>query len=142
MKKVKIDINKVIHAFRTCAMEREYFLDTKNGDIVHVSDFWHEDEKEKAYKKIDAEPERYIMFPPDGPRKVYYDMLDFAATIEDRELREKLYVAVEGRGGFRRFTDILLSHPSEKNNWQTYIKERTRERINDWLEENGIEIAE
>lgn len=141
MKKVKIDINKVTHAFRTCAEEREYFLDTKNGDIVHVSEFWHEDEKEKVYKKIDAEPERYIMFPPDGPRKVYYDMLDFAATIEDRELKEKLYVAVEGRGGFRRFKETISSYPKVKSKWESFIKERTRERISDWLKENNIEIA-
>ena len=38
-------------------------------------------------------------------------MVEFAETVADRRLREKLDVALDGRGAFRRFKDVLAIIP-------------------------------
>ncbi|MCK4852264.1 MAG: hypothetical protein KAS86_04035 [Candidatus Omnitrophica bacterium] len=142
MKKVNIDMEELIYAFQKCTIEGEYFLDAENGEMIYVSEVDDTKKKEAALEKMNSDPERYVLLPTDSSRKGYNDMLDFIATVKDEDLKEKLYVALDGRGAFRRFKNILLNHHEERDEWFRFQEKRTRERINEWLEANEIEPAE
>jgi len=81
---------------------------------------------------------RYITIPPDDSRDAYLDMEAFIETVSNPRLQGGLEYAIHGRGAFRRFKDVLLDYPSERERWFQFERERLYQRIRDWLEEHGI----
>jgi len=53
---------------------------------------------------------RYIRVEAGEPNADYRDMERFILTVEDPELRDRLWRAIQGRGAFRYFKDVLLDH--------------------------------
>ena len=143
MRKVEIDLSELIDAFDNCHIGYEYYLDIITGEILHTSDEWMDTEEiEKIYEQIEREPGRYLAIPPDSSREGYRDMEVFTDTVEDENLRDKLWIALDGRGAFRRFKDVLFGYPEERQRWFKFKEERTKSRINEWLQKNKIELIE
>jgi len=42
-------------------------------------------------------------------------MIAFTESLEDKNLKEKLWIALNDRGAFRRFKNVLLSYPERSN---------------------------
>ena len=63
---------------------------------------------------------RYVAVPESDSRAGYRDMERFISTVDDAELRDRLWRANEGRGPFRYFKDVLASHPRERERWFAY----------------------
>jgi hypothetical protein len=66
-------------------------------------------------------------------------MVEFADSVADRPLREKLELALDGRGAFRRFKNVLAGYPSERERWFAFHHERLQEAMEEWLADNDIE---
>ena len=69
-------------------------------------------------------------------------MVAFTETVEDEDLQEKLWIALDGKGCFHRFKDVLLDYPEERERWFEFRDERTEQRVLDWLEENELQLEE
>jgi predicted nucleotidyltransferase len=82
---------------------------------------------------------RYIAVPRADSSEAYRDMEDFIATVKDERMQDRLWQAIEGRGAFRRFKDLLADHPRERERWFAFKGERTEKRMLDWLESEGVE---
>jgi hypothetical protein len=82
---------------------------------------------------------RYLRVPQADSQEGYDDMEEFIGTVGSERLREKLEVAIQGRGAFRRFKDVLAGHPDERDRWFAFQAERGRRRVGEWLEAQGIE---
>jgi hypothetical protein len=67
-------------------------------------------------------------------------MIEYIETIKGANLKEKLSIAISGSGAFRRFKDVLNSYPKERERWFKFKDEKVMERVNEWLDEEGIEI--
>lgn len=135
--KINLDIGELICAFQDHS-GGENFLDTKTGEIIHISEFMDEVEKEKISRQIESEPKRYLFIPSEDSAESYNDMLDFAAALSNENLKEELSFALKGKGAFRRFKDAFSNYPDERNMWFSFKESRTKERVNEWLEENNI----
>ena len=85
--------------------------------------------------------ERFISVPCESSAEGYRDMEDFIVTVEDEWVREKLIVAVNGMGAFRRFKDVLLDHPDVRDRWFGFKDGRVLERVSEWLEFEGIDVT-
>ncbi len=85
---------------------------------------------------------RYIGVPEADSHEGYRDMERFILTIQDERLQDRLWQAIEGRGAFRRFKDVLAGHYREEKRWYAFQDDRIRARILDWLESKGIEPIE
>jgi hypothetical protein len=57
-------------------------------------------------------------------------------------LRHRLLAAIDGKGAFRRFKDVLMNHPVERERWFTFRSERLRACMESWLSAHGIEPVE
>jgi hypothetical protein len=68
-------------------------------------------------------------------------MVDFVETVRDGHLRELLEVASRGQGAFRRFKDVLLNYPAERERWFEFERQRQRELITAWARAEGVEVA-
>ena len=82
---------------------------------------------------------RYVRVERDDPYGDYRDMERFIGTIEDGRLRERLGDAIQGRGAFRRFKDLLARHPQVEEAWFEFKDVRLQKRVADWLEFHDIE---
>ncbi|MFQ6060613.1 MAG: UPF0158 family protein [Thermoplasmata archaeon] len=137
--RLKVNMDELAYAFENCSREMRYFLDLENGAVVVVSDY--DDEKEELEEKVEQElGKRYLAIPCMGSEEAYRDMVDFIGSVEDRFLKEKLQIAVDGEAAFRRFKNVLLSYPEERERWFKFKEECVKERVRDWLELEGIEL--
>ena len=63
----------------------------------------------------------------EGSRAGYHDMVQFIGTVDDPDRANRLGHAIEGRGAFRRFRDVLARWPGELDRWYGYADDRQRE---------------
>ena len=68
-------------------------------------------------------------------------MAEFAATVGNAHLRDLLEVALNGRGAFRRFKDVLLDYPAERERWFAFRDGQVRAAASEWLAENEIDAT-
>lgn len=136
-----------------------YFLDRETGKVVSLTESafaaaaGEEPEPDRftgelpdegqveLARRIVANRNRYLDVPVvDETRDGYRDMEVFIAEeVTSPHLAELLAVAIRGRGAFRRFKDVLGDHPEERDRWFAFSHRRSRQRLLDWLEAEGIE---
>ena len=91
---------------------------------------------------IDENPDRFIQIPENDPHERYEEMTEFADGVTDFKLRDKLYAALESKGPFRKFKDVLLNYPDERKEWFACVDEKIQQRVLYWLKENEIELTD
>ena len=85
---------------------------------------------------------RFITIPPESPHIGFEDMLEFIQMVRNPRLQDRLEDAISGRSAFRRFKDVLLNYPAERERWFNFKRECTSQRVLAWLEEKGITLIE
>lgn len=103
---------------------------------------WMDEQLVEALQIEGALGTRFIEIPIPDSRNGYQDMQLFIETVEDPSLQERLWSAIDGRGAFRRFKDVLLGYPEERERWFAFRNDRVLERVLEWLEDEGIEPVE
>lgn len=105
-------------------------IDLRTGEV------WPEMEDSS---ELDVDPDdetRWLAVWPLGSGAAYTDMVDWAATRTGR-LRDQLDVALDGRGAFRRFKNVLSDWPDDRADWFAFSEDRSRGRARAWLAEVG-----
>jgi len=137
---LKIDIDGLCTAIDDNSWEHYYYLSLETGEIVFISDYMDEEEAEKLRSEIDGNLNHYKPIPRAEPYEGYEDMADFIRTVEDERLRELLEVAINGKGAFRRFKDVLTRYADERENWFRFKDDKVRQRALEWLESIGVSL--
>jgi len=140
-KALNIDLDELCSAMEDSSYAHEYYLDLETGDILFLSDYMDDEETEKLRDKIDEESDRYELKPKAESHEGYEDMQDFIATVEDEHLAELLDVAINGKGAFRRFKDVLLGYPKERERWFKFKDDRMQERALEWLDDIDVTLS-
>ena len=141
-KALKIDLDELCSAMDDSSYEHDYYLDLETGEILFTSDYMDDEESEKLQDNINEQPDRYQRIPKAESHEGYEDMEDFIATVEDEHLAELLEVAIEGKGAFRRFKDVLARYPKEEQGWFHFKDERMEQRALEWLDDIGVSLAQ
>jgi Uncharacterised protein family (UPF0158) len=168
MQTLKVNLGDMVMAFDNSSYEMTWYLNTETGEVFFVTDEAREnlhdlltgeatlDEVRAVieaqglpeYEQIelmqaamvdDLFGEGYISIPSQDSRTGYQDMEAFIETVTDEHLQEKLAIAIEGKGAFRRFKDVLERYPQERERWFIFRDQRQRQRIAEWLEDQGIQ---
>ena len=100
---------------------------------------WQKDALLEADRIESGYGSRYIGVPTADSREGYRDMERFISTVESERLQNRLWRAIEGRGAFRRFKDVLEAYPAERQRWFEFKDRCLEERVTDWLASVGIE---
>lgn len=140
-----------------CLMDEwHYYLNKKTGEIVEIQteylsiaedsedgdDFseykdWEQDSIRDALIILENWND-FVELPDKEEVNEYEIMEDFCYSQEDDKLRNKLCNAINGRGAFRRFKD-LISQFGMENNWYAYKYEALCKIARDWCEFNNIQ---
>lgn len=62
----------------------------------------------------------------------------FIPMVEDKPLSDLLVQAIDGKGAFRRFKDVLMSHGAERERWFAFRSERLRVFMEAWLAAHAL----
>ena len=65
----------------------------------------------------------------------------FIAGVADPDRTDRLRIAVDGKGAFRRFKDVVARWPDEEERWYRFSEERRRGRARQWLADAGYRPA-
>lgn len=135
----KFDIEELRAAFEDNDINNSYYLDLETGRVEFISDYNKIPQMEELERKIDEGfGGRYISIPQMFSSEAYEIMIRFIATVEDENLTEKLHIAVDGKGAFRRFKNVLLDYPEERERWFKFKDEKIREEVVEWLKREGL----
>src|SRR3954447_18386534 len=126
-------------AFERNSPDQESFLDLENGDLLAIVE--GEPDAASRRAKVAAHPERYLRVDPASSREQYRWMERFVPSVTDLALRERLLVSIDGKGAFRRFKDVLLAFPGERERWFAYRSELLHFHIQTWIDHMKIEVA-
>src|SRR6201992_2159952 len=119
---IPIDWEARESAFENNAPEVHSYLHLVTGDVLRVVDGVADPE---MHARIAADT-NYLRIDPVSSREQYRWMERFIQMLEDGELRDKLTSAIDGKGAFRRFKDVLMAHAPERERWFAFRSERLR----------------
>jgi len=137
MSSIPVNWKELEAAFERNAPNMSSYLDLETGKILVFVDGVPEDEQRRAV--IINDEDRYLFIDPATSREQYCWMEHFVASIEDEDLQERLVIAIDGKGAFRRFKDVLLHYPHERERWFNYRSDKLHAYINEWITEKDIE---
>lgn len=95
---------------------------------------------EDAVVDVEEEPDRWLRFNRTGSRDGWQDMAAFADRQQDAALRERLKRALEGKGAFRRFRD-LVHEENLAERWYVFACDRQQGRARAFLAAEGIRVG-
>ena len=132
MRELNIDWAALHSAFQMNMPEVRCFLSMEDGRVLKLPP------GDPALATVRADPQRYMAIDA-IPSRIQYQWLDeFIKAIEDENIRARMEAAINGKGAFRRFKDILLTLPDERRRWFEYRDQMMRQRILDWVREQSI----
>jgi hypothetical protein len=121
-------------AFENNAPEVHSYLHLSTGEVVRVVDGIADP---STHARIAADS-NYLRVDPVSSREQYRWMERFIATVDEGPLRQKLLQAIDGKGAFRRFKDVLMTFPVDRERWFTFRSERLRACMEAWLDAQGV----
>ncbi len=125
-------------AFENNAPEVHSYLHLGTGEVIRVVDGIADP---STHARI-ASDGTYLRVDPVSSREQYRWMERFIATVEEGPLRDKLQHSIDGKGAFRRFKDVLMAYPVERERWFSFRSERLRSCMEAWLDAQGVVAVE
>ena len=126
---IPVDWEALEDAFENNAPEVHSYLHLGTGEVLRVVDGIADPEMH-ARIALDSE---YVRVEPVSSREQYRWMERFIPMVEDEELKQKLMRAIDGKGAFRRFKDVLMGFVQEREHWFVFRSERLRVFMEAWL---------
>jgi hypothetical protein len=139
----------IILSAEIIALAQEILSQSYEDDIADYEDVepdevpdipeWMEDEIELALHVFLQEHDRFERIPERKPADTYAAMKIFAETLENRQLGELLYQALDGQGTFRKFKNLLAPYPKERKLWHSFNARTVKNELVEWLTSLAIE---
>ncbi len=121
------------------ASDTESFLDLSTGKVLTIVAGDVEAPLRRA--QVTENLHAFLRIEPASSREQYRWMERFVGSVADESLRERLIMSIDGKGAFRRFKDVLLAYPAERERWFGYRAGLLHWHVHNWLTEHGIESA-
>jgi len=131
---VPIDWEALEDAFENNAPEVHSYLHVLTGDVLRIVDGIADPQ---MHARIAADT-TYLRIEPVSSREQYRWMERYIPMVDSAELQERLTRAIDGKGAFRRFKDVLMSHGTERERWFAFRSERLRIFMEAWLNAHAL----
>jgi hypothetical protein len=135
LRDVPVDWEALEDAFENNAPEVHSYLHLQTGDVLRIVDGVADPQ---MHARVNGD-NNYLRIAPVSSREQYRWMERYIPMVEEPELRAKLAASIDGKGAFRRFKDVLMSHGSERERWFTFRSERLRTFMEAWLVAHALQ---
>ena len=112
-------------------------LDLRTGEVWPMAAIENARDMGEEDEDASDDEQRWRWIHNEGSRAGYHDMQEFIGTVSDPGRADRLDIALQGRGAFRRFKDVLARWPAELDRWFAFADDRQRGRARAWLAEAG-----
>lgn len=135
---VAVDWAELEGALENNSPELHSFLNKQSGDVIRI--FNGTENAERRLQEVEADP-AYVYIEPISSREQYRWMEEYIEELEDCPLKDKLNIAVDGKGAFRRFKDVLVQDADKREIWFAKRSEKLQAHIAEWLKAKNIAAA-
>ncbi len=132
---VAIDWAELEGALENNSPELHSFLNKSSGDVIRI--FSGTENAEHRLQEVEADP-AYVYIEPISSREQYRWMEEYIEEMEDCPMKDKLNIAVDGKGAFRRFKDVLMQDSDKREVWFSKRSEKLQAHIAEWLKAKNI----
>jgi Uncharacterised protein family (UPF0158) len=133
-REVPVDWEALEDAFENNAQEVHSYLHLNSGEVLRVVDGVADPD---MHSRITGDTQ-YLRIESVSSREQYRWMERFIQMVEHPGLRAALGQAIDGKGAFRRFKDVLMSYATERERWFAFRSERLRVFMEAWLAAHNI----
>jgi hypothetical protein len=116
--------------------DTDSYLDLSTGRVITITT--GDPEAALNRQQVSENIRNYLRVEPASSREQYRWMEKFVGSVTDEALRERLIISIDGKGAFRRFKDVLLAYPAERERWFSYRAELLHWHIQEWLGTHDI----
>ena len=132
-----VDLDMLETAMEDSDLANRYFLNLVSGEVVFFSDYLGlSDEDERLLEEIDGSDD-YVAVERIPSHVAYQWMVDFVEEMvapADEDAAEKLFMALNGKGAFRRFKDTLHRVDDRwLQAWYEWREKRLRDAVEEWV---------
>jgi len=128
---IELDWDALEIAVERNASDTESFLDLTTGQVVTI--VTGDPEAPLRRQEVSENIRNFLRVEPASSREQYRWMERFVGSVSDEQLRERLIISIDGKGAFRRFKDVLLAYPAERERWFSYRADLLHWHISEWL---------
>ena len=134
--RIDLDWDALEIAVERNSPETDSYLDLQTGRVTTITT--GDPEAAINRQQVSENIRNYLRVEPASSREQYRWMEKFVGSVTDEPLRERLIISIDGKGAFRRFKDVLLAYPAERERWFSYRAELLHWHIQTWLEQHEI----
>ena len=134
LRDIPVDWEALEDAFENNAPEVHSYLHLMTGEVLRVVDGIADPE---MHSRISSDT-TYMRIEPVSSREQYRWMERFIPMVDEGELRDQLSAAIDGKGAFRRFKDVLMTYGTDRERWFAFRSERLRVFMEAWLGAHGL----
>src|SRR5882672_8255111 len=116
--------------------DTDSYLDLTTGRVLTITT--GDPEAAINRQNVSENIRNFVRIEPASSREQYRWMEKFVGSVVDEPLRERLIISIDGKGAFRRFKDVLLAYPAERERWFSYRADLLHWHIQNWLEQHDI----
>ena len=146
-----VKLQVVVDALQTSAEFSSYFLDRRTGEIELITDeVWSAAERDELiseYPEWQRElilkareirnTDHFVELPSESDINSYEIMEQFCHEYPNRQISEKLSIAIKGKGAFRRFRDVI-DDLGIQDEWNRFEHQQFEDIALEWLEAEEI----
>lgn len=133
--KVAVDWIEFEGALENNSPDLRSFLNVVTGDVIRI--FEGGDESDIKLRQAE-EGDDYLFIEPISSREQYRWMEEFIEVVEEPTLKDKLNIAIDGKGAFRRFKDVLMGYPTERERWFSKRSSKLHAHMAEWLKTKNV----
>ena len=132
-----IELDMLETAMEDSDLSSRYFLNLVSGKVVFFSDDLSLSEEDELLSEEIDESDDYIAVDRVSSHEAYQWMVDFVNEMvapTDENAAEKLSIALEGKGAFRRFKDTLYRVDEKwQQAWYQFRDKQLKAAVEEWL---------
>jgi hypothetical protein len=134
--RIDLDWDALEIAVERNSPDTDSYLDLTTGRVLTITT----GDPEAAINRqaVSDNIRNFLRVEPASSREQYRWMERFVGSVVDEPLRERLIISIDGKGAFRRFKDVLLAYPAERERWFSYRADLLHWHIQNWLESHEI----
>src|SRR6187455_2694235 len=134
--RIDLDWDALEIAVERNSPDTDSYLDLTTGRVLTITS--GDPEAAINRQSVSENIRNFLRIEPASSREQYRWMERFVGSVADEALRERLIISIDGKGAFRRFKDVLLAYPAERERWFTYRADLLHWHIHQWLETHEI----
>src|SRR3954470_16447089 len=135
--RIELDWDALEIAVERNSPDTDSYLDLTTGRVLTITS--GDPEATINRQAVSENIRNFLRVEPASSREQYRWMEKFVGSVVDEPLRERLIISIDGKGAFRRFKDVLLAYPAERERWFSYRADLLHWHIQNWLESHEIE---